>query len=149
VPNVHTTYWARWVPRNNVIVTFNPNEGNVSPTTRTVQAGQTVGTLPIPTREGSRFVGWFTARIAGTQVSASTVVERDVTYWARWSTVTLNVSRVSWDTSSQAASITVNVTSDATWAATSNNAGWLTISNFTPVNQTGNGSFRINVTAFY
>ena len=67
-------------------VTFNANGGSVSPTTRTVASGASVGTLPTPTRTGWTFTGWFTAETGGTQVSAATQVTRDVTYYAQWTT---------------------------------------------------------------
>jgi uncharacterized repeat protein (TIGR02543 family) len=76
------------------MVTFNPNGGIVTPTTRTVQAGQAVGALPIPTRQGFTFVGWFTTQTGGTQINANTVVSGNVTYWARWNaTVTFNLNQ--------------------------------------------------------
>ena len=65
-------------------VTFNANGGSVSPTTRTVSANAAVGTLPTPTRNGYAFDGWFTAASGGTQVTVSTVVTGDVTYYAHW-----------------------------------------------------------------
>ena len=65
-------------------VTFNANGGSGSPTTRTVESGASVGTLPTPTRNGWTFTGWFTAVAGGTQVSAATKVTADVTYYARW-----------------------------------------------------------------
>ena len=39
-------------------VTFNPNGGSVSPTTKIVQVGQSYGYLPTPTRRGYTFMGW-------------------------------------------------------------------------------------------
>ena len=65
-------------------VTFDATGGSVSPTTRTVASGASVGTLPTPTRTGWTFTGWFTALTGGTQVSAATQVTRDVTYYAQW-----------------------------------------------------------------
>ena|GEM_PF-4564728 len=91
VPNANTTYWARWTANQNVTVTFNANGGSVSPASRNIQAGTTVGTLPTPTRTGFTFVGWFTAQTGGTQVTANTVVNGNVTYWARW---TANIESV-------------------------------------------------------
>jgi len=97
VVNGHVTYFARWtaLPAS-FTVTFNPNNGTVNPTTRSVQSGSAVGTLPTPTRAGHTFVGWFTAATGGTQVNANTVVNGHVTYFARWTalpasfTVTFN-----------------------------------------------------------
>lgn len=70
-------------------VTWNPNGGSVSPTSTTKTHGSTLGTLPTPTRAADvqytyTFKGWFTAATGGTQVSASTTVTKDVTYYAQW-----------------------------------------------------------------
>ena len=81
IVNGNVTYWARW----NSTVTFNPNGGSVNPTTKTVQSGTAVGTLPTPTMSGYTFAGWFTAQTGGTQITSATVVNGNVTYWARWS----------------------------------------------------------------
>lgn len=71
------------------IVTWNPNGGIVDPTSTTKTHGSTLGTLPTPTRAADvqytyTFKGWFTAATDGTQVSASTTVTKNVTYYAQW-----------------------------------------------------------------
>lgn len=70
-------------------VTWNPNGGSVSPTSTTKTHGSTLGTLPTPTRAANAqytytFKGWFTAATGGTQISASTTVTGNVTYYAQW-----------------------------------------------------------------
>ncbi len=45
------------IPYN--ILTFDPAGGSVSPTTMEVTNGESVGTLPTPTRVGYRFAGWY------------------------------------------------------------------------------------------
>ena len=65
-------------------VTFNANGGTLSPTTRQVAGGSAVGALPTATWSGHTFVGWFTAAVGGTQISASTKVTANVTYYAHW-----------------------------------------------------------------
>jgi len=66
-------------------VTFNPNGGTVSETSRSVAPGTAVGALPTPTRSGSySFDGWYTAASGGAQISASTTVNANVTYYAHW-----------------------------------------------------------------
>ena len=74
-------------------VTWNPNGGSVSPTSTTKTHGSTLGTLPTPTRAADvqytyTFKGWFTAATGGTQVSASTTVIKNVTYYAQWTATT-------------------------------------------------------------
>lgn len=70
-------------------VTWNPNGGSVSPTSTIKTHGSTLGTLPTPTRAADAqytytFKGWFTAATGGTQISASTTVTGNVTYYAQW-----------------------------------------------------------------
>ena len=71
------------------IVTWNANGGTVSPASVSKTHGSTLGTLPTPTRAANAqytytFKGWFTAATGGTQVSASTTVTGNVTYYAQW-----------------------------------------------------------------
>lgn len=70
-------------------VTWNPNGGSVSPTSTTKTHGSTLGTLPTPTRASTAeysytFAGWFTAASGGTQISSTTTVTGNVTYYAHW-----------------------------------------------------------------
>ena len=74
-----------------VTVTFDAN-GGTGGTTRTVVAGEPVGTLPTISRVGYEFGNWWTATNGGLQVSASTVVTKDVTYYAHWTASAYNVT---------------------------------------------------------
>ena len=67
-------------------VTFNPNGGTVSPTSKTVTNGSGYGALPTPTRSGYSFDGWFTAASGGTLVTATTQVTASAnhTLYAHW-----------------------------------------------------------------
>ena len=88
------TLYARWT--EGYTMTFNPNGGTVSPTTKVVKYGQQYGSLPTPTRAGYTFAGWWTAKTGGKQVTASTVCYASAGYtlYARWTAkkfvVTLN-----------------------------------------------------------
>ena len=66
------------------VVTFNANGGSVTPASKSIKNDQVVGELPMPTRYGFTFAGWFTAASGGTQISASTKVVDNVTYYAHW-----------------------------------------------------------------
>ena len=66
------------------VVTFNPNGGTVSETSRAIENGNAIGNLPVPTRAGYNFLGWFTDPDVGTQITASTIVTQDITYYAHW-----------------------------------------------------------------
>ena len=88
------TLYARWT--EGYTMTFNPNGGTVSPTTKVVKYGQQYGTLPTPTRVGYTFTGWWSAKTGGKQVTASTVcyASSGYTLFARWTpkkfVITLN-----------------------------------------------------------
>lgn len=81
---VHTLY-ARWTPRQ-YTVTFDSNGGTVSPTSKPVTYDSTYGSLPIPTRMGYTFLGWYTAASNGTMVESTTKIKKnaDHTLYARW-----------------------------------------------------------------
>lgn len=70
-------------------VTWNANGGTVSPASVSKTHGSTLGTLPTPTRAATAeysytFAGWFTAASGGTQISSTTTVTGNVTYYAHW-----------------------------------------------------------------
>ena len=78
------TYYAQWTALPKYTVTFNANGGTCATASRQVAQGEGVGELPEATRDGWDFVGWFTAKTGGSQVTAATVVTKAVTYYARW-----------------------------------------------------------------
>lgn len=67
---------------------FDANGGTCSETQREVNIGSPYGTLPTPTRQYYTFVGWFTDRTGGTQVTSSTTMDNNgtgpVTIYAHW-----------------------------------------------------------------
>ncbi len=78
------TYYAHWNPRS-YTVRFLKNDGTETVVRNlTTSYGQTLGTLPTPTREGYTLAGWFTAAEDGEQIDSSTLVEGDVDYYAHW-----------------------------------------------------------------
>ena len=84
----HTLY-AHWSPKN-INVAFNSNGGGaVMPTSKIVIFDAVYGTLPIPTRIGYNFTGWFTDRTGGDLINASSLVSDENVYmlYARWSAV--------------------------------------------------------------
>ena len=74
-------------------VTFDPNYEGAQTTSQNVIKGSAIGELDEPdARVGYTFLGWFTAPTNGTEVTSSTVVDDDVTYYAHWAenvTITL------------------------------------------------------------
>lgn len=81
------TYYAHWTAtRRSYTATFNGNGGGTpSPSTITKEYNTTLGTLPTCTRTGYTFLGWYTASSGGTKISTTTVVTKDITYYAQWS----------------------------------------------------------------
>ena len=65
-----------------VIVTFDPDSGTVDEPTRRVMVGSTIGTLPVPTRAGYAFLGWFDSN--GRQISDIEVINSTIAYIAHW-----------------------------------------------------------------
>jgi len=67
-------------------VTYNANDGSVSPTSATVNNGSAT-TLPTPTRTGYACAGWYTAASGGTKAGntgASYTVSSNTTLYAQW-----------------------------------------------------------------
>ncbi len=80
----HTLY-AHWGAES-FTVTLNPAGGVVNPTTVQVKYKGTYGDLPIPTKTGAYFIGWFTAPGESTQITADTVLSDpgNRTIYAHW-----------------------------------------------------------------
>lgn len=69
-------------------VTFHANGGTaVNPASTEAEAGEAIGTLPVTTREGYEFQGWFTAQTGGTRVTEATVVNSDMDLYAQWKAI--------------------------------------------------------------
>lgn len=88
MPDENITLYAKWSGKE-YTVTFNANEGTLPEDiekTKTVTFGQNYGQLPIPTRTGFGFKGWFTEATAGQKVVADTTVARteDHYLYAQW-----------------------------------------------------------------
>ena len=79
-------------------VCFDPGEGQCDTANAIVLTGEAYGALPVPTREGYVFGGWYTASVGGSLVTAQTTVTATAnhTLYARWTageyTVTLDAA---------------------------------------------------------
>lgn len=76
-------------PANNIVlsfvtVTLDANGGKGVPAKRAVPYAKAVGKLPVPTRAGCIFLGWYTAKTGGTKISAATKLSADRTLHAHW-----------------------------------------------------------------
>ena len=81
----HTLY-AHW-SANAYTVNFDANGGTCSDSSKSVAYDSAYGTLPIPTRTGYGFDGWFTSAQGGSAVNADTVMSTagNHTLYAHWS----------------------------------------------------------------
>ena len=71
----------------NCKIVFDVRGGMPTQECRIVRKDTKCGKLPEVTRGGYEFLGWFTAAVGGTQVTAETVVTKDVTFYAHWKRV--------------------------------------------------------------
>ena len=78
------TVFAHWTRKP--ILTFDPNGGTVSETTRECWYGDALGALPRPSKVGFFFDGWFTDVESGELVTAETTYDwqGDATIHAHW-----------------------------------------------------------------
>ena len=86
--------YAHWKPAYNVV--FNPNGGSVSLESKKVTQSLDYGALPIPEKDGYRFMGWYTEKEEGEQIVDTTIVklENDQVLYAHW----LKICKVSFNT---------------------------------------------------
>lgn len=87
------TLFAKWTP-NQYTVTFNPNGGTVTQTSTTVTYDSTYGDLPVPTRSGYAFAGWYTDETGGTKITKDSPVKitEAQTLYAHWTPIKYTVT---------------------------------------------------------
>lgn len=88
----NVTYYAHWIAvtppsKTTHTITFEPNGGICQIENITVEDNTEIGSLPIPTHEGYRFDGWFSALHEGDKLETNTIITHDATYWAHWSEI--------------------------------------------------------------
>lgn len=76
-----TTLYAHW-ERIECTITLNANKGTVSPDKVKVYYGESCGNLPMPTRTGYDFDGWFTS--ASEKSNPPSSVTSDIELYAHW-----------------------------------------------------------------
>ena len=93
IPSKNTTYYAHWTI-NQYTVTFDGNGGDsVDPATITKNYQEELGALPVATRTGYTFDGWYTAKTGGTKILTTTKMPLDgATYYAHWNTVDYTIT---------------------------------------------------------
>ncbi len=68
-------------------ITFDAQNGTANTTALTEGAGQTLLNLPIPTKAGYTFDGWFDAKTGGNVVTVETQFGENTTIYAQWTEV--------------------------------------------------------------
>lgn len=83
---------ARWLGEE-YKVAFDANGGSVSQNSKNVNYGDSYKALPIPTRVGYSFVGWFDKASGGTRITESSdvTVAGNHTLYAQWEGITYSV----------------------------------------------------------
>ena len=76
--------YSQWDTRGKYLIKFDPNGGSVVPSSKEVEEGGKIGSLPTPTYADHKFVGWFTGATDGTKIDANTIPVGNVTYYAHW-----------------------------------------------------------------
>ena len=82
VPSTATTLYAHWRINTYTVTLSDGWNGLWGSVTR--KHGAKVGTLPTPSMDGYKFLGWYTAAQGGTKVSTKAKVTKNVTYYAHW-----------------------------------------------------------------
>ena len=79
------TLYAHWTV-NTYTLTFDPAGGECSSRSKTVTYDEMYGTLPVPTRAGFAFGGWYSAAEGGTKFGSGGLVKitADQTLYAHW-----------------------------------------------------------------
>ena len=72
-------------------VTFNSNGGSDVDSIQ-VPYNTAIGELPVPTKEGYEFAGWFTSLSGGENITEDTVITTNVTYYAQWNLINYNIT---------------------------------------------------------
>lgn len=156
-----TTYWSQMysftTKYRDYTVTFDPQSGSVSPTSKTVTYGLTYGTLPDPKRAKYTFAGWYTKASGGTKITASSTVTTAAnhTLYAHWNTISVtgvSVSPTSLlmkidDTATLTATVSPSNATNAAVTWSSSNTSVATVDSSGKVTAVANGTCTITATA--
>ena len=77
-----------------ITVTYDANGGTVNPGSKSGYLSDSYGTLPTPTRTGYTFIGWYSGKAGGVEVTAKTTITTpsNHTIYAIWKINTYSVS---------------------------------------------------------
>lgn len=79
------TLYARWASES-VTVSFDTNGGNEIAEQKVAKGGL-LSNVPVPTKAGSAFDGWYTDKALTTKFNATTPIDKDMTLYAKWTTI--------------------------------------------------------------
>ncbi|MBR0133362.1 MAG: InlB B-repeat-containing protein [Lachnospiraceae bacterium] len=88
----HTLY-AQWTA-NTYTLKFDANDGTADQTSKQITFEKQYGNLPGASRNGYGFLGWFTDKVGGSQISDTTILKNagDQTVYAHWKAGAYTVS---------------------------------------------------------
>lgn len=75
-----------------VTIIFNTNGGTSKKKRGIYKNGHTIGTLPVVSKKGFIFKGWYTKKSGGKKIATSTKITSNMTLYAHWSKVTVKKS---------------------------------------------------------
>lgn len=79
------TYYAQWIADLTVVF---ESQGGSTVTSQKVKVNGTIINIPVPTRDRHVFRGWFTQQAGkGTQLTTTTVISKNITFYAYWTRV--------------------------------------------------------------
>ena len=82
------TLFAHWIQTQGFVLTFDGNGGRVKSKEARLQlrAGEPIGNMPVPVREGWDFLGWWTEPEGGGQIFPETAFDTEIdrTAYAHW-----------------------------------------------------------------
>lgn len=84
---IQCTFYINQPPKNYTVTFSGETVQSIQ-----VQENTPLGELPVPTREGFRFLGWFADEQDGNAVTPETVVTQNVTLYPHWEQITYTVT---------------------------------------------------------
>ena len=138
-PGSDATLYAKWTGNTYTLTyTYNGATGGNSSATASYTSGGTAITLPVPTRTGYTFAGWYAESTFNTQVSGAQTPGADATLYAKWTantyTLTYNYNGATGGNSTATATFTSGGTAITLPAPTRTGytfGGWYAESGFT------------------
>lgn len=95
MPDENMTFTQVWNTVEPITVTFDANDGTVDNQSISVKKNGTLYFLPIPTRTGFKFDGWFASATPTENeqpITTDTTVSKTTTYYAKWTEYQYDIS---------------------------------------------------------